>query len=147
MQTPTGKVGSGEGFRMPARSYLLARALRAGVRKPPRKEPAGRQAGGYRLWGFDGAAGQAGDEFTGVVGGSRTIAAAILSLERWSRGDFGLIDGASYAFGDGGATAMQSRKRSSPAGGVWAEVVTGVTALRWCYWLGVAAGREVRRRA
>ena len=37
---------STQGFRMPARSYLFARALRAGVRKPPRKEPAGRQVGG-----------------------------------------------------------------------------------------------------
>jgi hypothetical protein len=35
------KVGFGEGSRMPARGDLSARAMRAGVRKPPRKEPAG----------------------------------------------------------------------------------------------------------
>jgi|SRR6516162_1667888 hypothetical protein len=40
-----GKRERGEGFRMPVRrSY--SRALRTGVRKPPRKEPAGRQVGG-----------------------------------------------------------------------------------------------------
>ena len=46
------------------------RAQRAGVRKPPRKEPAGRRVDGCRLWGFDGAAAWDGDAFAGVVGGS-----------------------------------------------------------------------------
>jgi hypothetical protein len=58
------------------------RALRAGVRKPPRKEPAGRWAGGCRLWGFDGAAVWVGDALAGVVGGGPTIAVASLSLRR-----------------------------------------------------------------
>jgi hypothetical protein len=43
---------------------------KAGVRKPPRKEPAGRRVDGCRLWGFDGAAAWVGDAFAGVVGGS-----------------------------------------------------------------------------
>jgi hypothetical protein len=42
----------------------------AGVRKPPRKEPAGRRVDGCRLWGFDGPAAWDGDAFAGVVGGS-----------------------------------------------------------------------------
>ena len=46
-----------------------------------------------------------------MAGGSRTMAAAIMSLERWSRGDFGLIDDAPYAFGAVGVTAMLRRKR------------------------------------
>jgi hypothetical protein len=71
----------GEGFRMPA-VHDYPRALRAGVRKPPRKEPAGRWAGGCRLWGFDGAAVWVGDALAGVVGGGPTIAVASLSLRR-----------------------------------------------------------------
>jgi len=50
------------------------RALRAGVRKTPRKEPAGGRVGGCRLWGFDGAAAWVGDALTGVVGVGSTIA-------------------------------------------------------------------------
>ena len=42
----------------------------AGVRKPPRKEPAGRRVDGCRLWGFDGPAAWVGDALAGVVGGS-----------------------------------------------------------------------------
>ena len=47
--------GQGEGFRMPVRRDLSG-ALRAGVRKPPRKEPAGIDRAVCRLWGFNGAA-------------------------------------------------------------------------------------------
>ena len=43
---------------------------KAGVRKPPRKEPAGRRVDGCRLWGFDGAVAWVGDALAGVVGGS-----------------------------------------------------------------------------
>src|SRR5437763_5875744 len=49
------------------------RALRAGVRKPPRKEPAGGRVSGCRLWGFDGAAAWVGDALAGVVGIGLTI--------------------------------------------------------------------------
>jgi hypothetical protein len=41
---------------------------------------------------------------------------------------------------------MQRRKGGSPAGGVWAEAVRGIMALRWRCWLLVRAVREVRRR-
>ena len=68
-------------------SQLFARALRAGVRKP-QEGTRGPSCAGWRLWGFDRAAAWAGDGLTGVVGGRRTMAAAILSLERWSRGRF-----------------------------------------------------------
>src|SRR6516162_8432529 len=65
-----GRGPSTQGFRMPAgRDYSRA-ALGAGVRKPPRKEPAGRRVDGCRLWGFDGAAAWVGDALAGVVGGS-----------------------------------------------------------------------------
>jgi hypothetical protein len=50
------------------------RALRAGVRKPPRKEPAGGRVGGCRLWGFYGTAAWVGDALAGVVGVGSTIA-------------------------------------------------------------------------
>jgi hypothetical protein len=46
--------------------------LRAGVRKPPRKEPAGAGRAVCRLWGFDGAP-------AGVVGGGSTIAMVSLA--------------------------------------------------------------------
>ena len=55
-------------------SQLFARALRAGVRKPPRKEPAGRRAGGCRLWGFNRAAARTGDPLAGVDGVGSTVA-------------------------------------------------------------------------
>src|SRR3954471_7189293 len=57
-----------EGFRMPARDDLSA-VVRAGVRKPPRKEPAGRWWAVCRLWGFDRAAVSAGAGLGGVVKG------------------------------------------------------------------------------
>src|SRR6266566_505077 len=65
-------------------------ALRAGVRKPPRKEPAGRRVDGCRLWGFDGAAAWVGDALAGVVGGGPTIAVANLSLPLRSAGRYWL---------------------------------------------------------
>ena len=48
--------------------------LRAGVRKPSGKEPAGARLAACRLWGFDGAAPWAGVALAGVVGGRSTIA-------------------------------------------------------------------------
>jgi hypothetical protein len=69
---------------------------------------------------------------------------------RWSEGrggDFGVIDDAPCAFGDGGAAAIQRPRRGSPAGGVWAEAVTAVMALQWHCGLGVTVEREVGRRA
>jgi hypothetical protein len=69
---------NGEGFRMPARSDLSAR-VRAGVRKPPRKEPAGRWVGVCRLWGFERAAAWVGGALAGGVDGGPTIAVASLS--------------------------------------------------------------------
>jgi hypothetical protein len=55
----------------PVLTYL--RALRAGVRKPPRKEPAGagRQC---RPWGFDDAGACVVDALAGEIGGGSTIA-------------------------------------------------------------------------
>ena len=64
------------------RSQPFAPALRAGVRKPPRKEPAGRHEGGRRLWGFDRAAAWAGDALAGVVGVGSTVAVTDWS-SRW----------------------------------------------------------------
>src|SRR5689334_20743962 len=63
---------------MPARSDLSAR-VRAGVRKPPRKEPAGRWVGVCRLWGFERAAAWVGGALAGRVDGGPTIAVASLS--------------------------------------------------------------------
>src|SRR6516164_7526699 len=53
--------------------------LGAGVRKPPRKEPAGSWCAVCRRWGFDGAACWVGDALAGVVGGGSTITVASLS--------------------------------------------------------------------
>ena len=61
---------------------LLARALRGGVRKPPRKEPAGRRAGVRRLWGFDRAAAWVADALVGVVGVGSTVAVMAWTLRR-----------------------------------------------------------------
>src|SRR5271166_1302455 len=50
------------------------RVLRAGVRKPPGKEPAVGGAGGGGRWRFDGAAARASDALSDGVGGGSTIA-------------------------------------------------------------------------
>jgi hypothetical protein len=107
----------------PVVTYL--RALRAGVRKPLRKEPAGagRQC---RLWGFDDAGACVVDALAGVIGGGSTIAVASLAPPRQSTGQFSLIDGIGRAVGGGGATAMRSRKRGSPVGGRCNEAVMSV---------------------
>jgi hypothetical protein len=63
-------------------------ALRAGVRKPPRKEPAGGRVSGCRLWGFDGAAAWVGDALAGVVGIGLTIAVPGSSSRRRSTGRY-----------------------------------------------------------
>jgi hypothetical protein len=55
----------------------------------------------------------------------------------------GVTDDAACGFGNGGATAVQRRKRGSPAGGLWGETVMGVTTSQCCCWLGVTAEREV----
>ena len=70
-----GRVG--EGFRMPAGRDLSSRTG-AGVRKPPRKEPAGSWCAVSGLWGFYGAACWVGDALAGVVGGGSTITVASL---------------------------------------------------------------------
>jgi hypothetical protein len=57
----------GEGFRMPAHRRYSRAALRAGLRKPPRKEPAGRRVGGRCLWGFDRAAAWIVNALAGIV--------------------------------------------------------------------------------
>src|SRR5271169_5285498 len=59
------KGTSGEGFRMPARRDLST-VLRASVRKPLRKEPAGAGRAVCRLWGFDGVVACVGDAPAGV---------------------------------------------------------------------------------
>src|SRR5271166_4859543 len=48
--------------------------LRAGVRKPPGKEPAVGGAGGGRLWRFVGGSARASDALSDGVGGGSTIA-------------------------------------------------------------------------
>ena len=57
-------------------------ALGAGVRKPPRKEPAGIDAAVCRLWGFNETVACVRDALAGVGGGGPTIAVGSLSL-RW----------------------------------------------------------------
>jgi hypothetical protein len=54
-------------------------ALRAGVRKPSGKEPAGARRAACRLWGFDGAATLAGVALAGAFDGRSTIAVENLS--------------------------------------------------------------------
>ena len=50
------------------------RVLRAGVRKPPGKEPAVGGAGDGRLWRFNGGAARASDALSGGVGGGSATA-------------------------------------------------------------------------
>jgi hypothetical protein len=59
---------------------------RAGVRKPPRQEPAGAGWAVSRLWGFDLAAAWVSDALAGVIGGGPTIAVEILLSRRPSTG-------------------------------------------------------------
>src|SRR5438105_4798819 len=66
------------------------RVLRAGVRKPPRKEPAGAGRTASGLWGFDGAAAWGGGCAGWVIGGGSTTAVASLALRRRSTGDLAL---------------------------------------------------------
>jgi len=59
------------------------------------------------------------------------------------RGDFGMIDAAARAFGGAGATAMQRRKRGSPAGGRGDEAGTGLPAGgRWIRTIGANPARR-----
>ena len=102
------------------------RVLRAGVRKPPRKEPAG-LGGQLPVYGdLTGRRLGAGDALAGVIGSGSTTAVASLALRRRSTGDFSLIDGIGRGVGGGGATAMRRRKRGFPAGGRCNEAVMGV---------------------
>src|SRR5260370_1098373 len=75
----------GVGFRMPAGRDLSTGAA-AGVRKPPRKEPAGAGWAGCRLWGFGWVAAWVGAAPAGVVCVGPTMAVAIWSLRRRSTG-------------------------------------------------------------
>src|SRR6202040_4332390 len=77
----------GEGFRMPARRDLSARA--EGRRpKASQEGTRGGWEGVCRLWGFDGAAACVGDALGGVIGGGSTIAVASLAPRRRSTGRF-----------------------------------------------------------
>jgi hypothetical protein len=68
------------------------RVLRAGVRKPLRKEPARAGRTACRLWRFDGAAAWVGDAPGGVAADRRSQwRRCRRGVSRW--GDFGLIDG------------------------------------------------------
>src|SRR5260370_38666035 len=93
---------------MPARRDLCSRTG-AGVRKPPRKEPAGAGWAVCRLWGFGGAAACVGDALAGVVGGGSTIAVGSLLWRRGGAG--GLLAGGGGrprlrgGWGHNGATA------------------------------------------
>src|SRR5258707_13837264 len=103
-----------------------APVLRAGVRKPPRKEPAGAGRTACGLWGFDGAVAWVGDAVAGDIGGRLTIAVVSLA-PRWPlTGRFWPERGIGRAVGGAGATAMRRRKRGSPAGGRCNEAVMRV---------------------
>ena len=65
---------------MPVRRDLSG-ALRADVRKPPRKEPAGIDRAVCGLWGFNGAVACVRDTLARVVGGGPTIAVWSLLLQ------------------------------------------------------------------
>src|SRR6516165_6034335 len=61
----TAAFGKGFGCRPSASDQP---GIRAGVRKPPKKEPAGERRAVLRLWGFDVAAGLAGDGVARIAG-------------------------------------------------------------------------------
>jgi hypothetical protein len=113
---------------MPARRDLSARA-EAGVRKPPRKEPAGagRQLADYgdltmrrlALW----------MRWPAQSAADRRLRWRVWRDRGSRQGNFSLIDGIGRAVGGGGATAMRRRKRGSPVGGRCNEAVMGVMAL------------------
>ena len=80
-------AGVGEGFRMPARGDLSARA--EGRRpKASQEGTRGGRATACRLWGFDDAAVCVVDALAGVIGGGSTIAVASLAPPRPSTGQF-----------------------------------------------------------
>ena len=109
----------------------LSAVLRAGVRKPPGKEPAGARRAVCRLWGFDGAA--AWREGCAGRRSRRRIDDHVGERCRRGcprRGDFGMIGGIASAFAGTGATVVRRRKRRSPAGGWCDEAVTVVMASR-----------------
>jgi hypothetical protein len=102
------------------------RALRVGVRKPPRKEPAGagRQLAVYgdltmqrlALW----------MRWPAQSAADRRLRWRVWRDRGSRQGNFSLIDGIGRAVGGGGATAMRRRKRGSPVGGRCNEAVTSV---------------------
>jgi hypothetical protein len=78
---------AGEGFRMPARGDLSARA--EGRRpKASQEGTRGGRATACRLWRFDDAAACVVDALAGAIGGGSTIAVASLARPRQSTGQF-----------------------------------------------------------
>src|SRR5271157_5491594 len=78
--THNGRTALAAGTALPVKGFgcrpvvTYPRVLRAGVRKPPGKEPAVGGAGGGGRWRFDGAAARASDALSDGVGGGSTIA-------------------------------------------------------------------------
>ena len=135
------------GFRMPAQLQFYQRALRAGVRKPPGKEPA-----------VDGVVVAVYGDLTGggparaMRGSAKPPAADRLRRSERGRsgfreGGFGATGGMARVFIGHVATGLRHRKRCLPAGGRSNEMTTVVMVSRSWRRVHPAAGRAVRRCA
>src|SRR5260370_907891 len=107
---------------MPAGRDLSTGAA-AGVRKPPRKEPAGAGWAGCRLWGFGWGAAWVGAAPAGVVCVGPTMAVAVWSVRRRAAGggwrDRRRCRGGRARRGDRDATAGARGRRAG--GGEWGD--------------------------
>jgi hypothetical protein len=135
-----------EGFRMAAHRQTYQPALRAGVRKPAGKEPAG--GGLAAVYGDLTAGPRAGvrwRESERVV--DRRLAPAGGCRCGLRPSDFGVAVCVAPAISGQMPTVVRHGRRHPPTGGRSEELNTAITALRSRRRLGTMADRAVQRRA
>src|SRR6266566_116047 len=134
---PKKRVDSGGSIRRPRTAGIVKGfgrrhvvtyppSVRAGVRKPPRKEPAGRWRAVCRLWGFDRAAVQRGLGWAASLRVDRLPSLRIGRRRCPRRCDPTTVGGIGSAFAGTGATVLRRRERPVPAVGWCNEAVTVV---------------------
>ncbi len=121
--------GFREGFRMPARRDLST-GRGAGVRKPPRKEPAGTCWAVCVYGDLTGRRLQRGLGSASSLGVDCRPSLRIGCCRRTGRCDSATVGGLAWGFAGTGAAVVRRRERHVPAGGWCNEAVRVVMALR-----------------
>ena len=146
MGSEVGIVCFREGFRMPARRDLST-GRGAGVRKPPRKEPAGTCWAVCVYGDLTGRRLQRGLGSASSLGVDCRPSLRIGRCRRTGRCDSATVGGLAWGFAGTGAAVVRRRERHVPAGGWCKEAVRVVMTLRSGPRHRAMAGLGVRRRA